>query len=190
MAHILHASFHCEMNSRGRLALAENRREITVTNAELMEAGLGAPNASWRRKFVGDKWGGKYLRAPDIYWTIIDKGRGKLVRLGDTAKVRRGVTTGANDFFLLNNETIERWGIELEFRRPIMTSPQESRRIAINPSYLPYQLFICHADKEYMVGTAALEYITWGEAQGYHLGRLWQHVVGGTIWWIFHWRIY
>ena len=35
------------------------------------------------RKYTGDKWGGKYLRAPDIYWTIIEKGKDKLVRLGD-----------------------------------------------------------------------------------------------------------
>ena len=153
------------------LANTESRREISVTHSELMDAGKGSPDARGRRKFVGDKWGGKYLRAPDIYWTIFDKGRGNLVRLGNIAKVRRGVTTGANDFFLLNDEMIERWGIELEFRRPILTSPQESRRIAINPSYLPYQLFICHADKGYMVGTGALEYIEWGEAQGYHLGE-------------------
>lgn len=153
------------------LANTEGRREISVTHSELMEAGKGSPDARGRRKFVGDKWGGKYLRAPDIYWTIFDKGRGNLVRLGNIAKVRRGVTTGANDFFLLNDETIARWGIELEFRCPILTSPQESRRIAINPSYLPYQLFICHADKGYMVGTGALEYIEWGEAQGYHLGK-------------------
>ena len=27
-------------------------------------------------KYTGDKWGGKYLRAPDIYWTILEKGEG------------------------------------------------------------------------------------------------------------------
>ncbi len=28
-------------------------------------------------RYVGNKWGGKYLRAPDIYWTILEKGKGK-----------------------------------------------------------------------------------------------------------------
>ncbi|MEW6416635.1 MAG: DNA methyltransferase [Nitrospirota bacterium] len=46
------------------------------------------------------KWGGKYLRAPDIFFTILEKGKGKLVRLGDIAEVRRGITSGANEFFL------------------------------------------------------------------------------------------
>ena len=45
--------------------------------------------------------GGKYLRAPDIFFTILEKGKDKLVRLGYIAEVRRGFTTGANDFFYL-----------------------------------------------------------------------------------------
>jgi len=53
------------------------------------------------RPCAGSKWGGKYLRAPDIFFTILEKGKGKLVRLGDIARVRRGFTTGANEFFYL-----------------------------------------------------------------------------------------
>ena len=42
--------------------------------------------------------GGKYLRAPDIFFTILDKGKGKFVKLGDIANVKRGFTTGCNEF--------------------------------------------------------------------------------------------
>ncbi len=68
-----------------------------------MEAGGDAQgvNAVPKAKYIGEKWGAKYLRAPDIYWTILAKGRGKLVRLGDVAEAQRGFTTGANEFFLL-----------------------------------------------------------------------------------------
>jgi hypothetical protein len=52
-------------------------------------------------KYSANKWGGKYLRAPDIYWKIMEKAGDKLVPLGDVAEVRRGITTGANDFFFL-----------------------------------------------------------------------------------------
>jgi hypothetical protein len=55
--------------------------------------------------YEGNKWGGKYLRAPEIYWKILEKGRGKLVRLGDIAEVRRGFTTGANEFFYVEDVT-------------------------------------------------------------------------------------
>lgn len=56
-------------------------------------------------KYEGDKWGGKYLRAPDIYWKILEKGKDKLVRLGDIAEVRRGFTTGVNEFFYVEDVT-------------------------------------------------------------------------------------
>jgi len=55
--------------------------------------------------YTASKWGGKYLRAPDIYFTILEKGKGKLVRLGDIAEVRRGFTTGANEFFYVEDVT-------------------------------------------------------------------------------------
>ncbi len=51
--------------------------------------------------YVGNKWGGKYLRAPDIFFTILEKGKDKLVKLGDIAEVRFGIKTGANEFFYL-----------------------------------------------------------------------------------------
>jgi hypothetical protein len=47
-------------------------------------------------RYIGNKWSGKYLRAPDIYWTILEKGKGKLVRLGDVAAIRAGIITGNN----------------------------------------------------------------------------------------------
>ena len=144
------------------------RREILKTRGELMESGLGARNARGQRKYVGDKWGGKYLRAPDIYHHIIEKYADKLVRLGDIAIVKRGVTTGANDFFYLSHEDAESWGIENEYLCPVMTSPQESRSIAIDPDTLPMWLFMCHADKDDLAYTGALAYIKWGEAQEYH----------------------
>ena len=56
---------------------------------------------------MGNKWGGKYLRASDIYFTILEKGKGKLVKLGDIADIRFGITAGANDFFYVEDITDE-----------------------------------------------------------------------------------
>ena len=58
-------------------------------------------------EYIGNKWGGKYLRAPEIYWIILKKGRNKLVRLGDIAEVRFGIKTGANEFFYVEDVTDE-----------------------------------------------------------------------------------
>ena len=107
-------------------------------------------------------------RAPDIYHAILDNYGDKLVRLGDVATVRRGVTTGANDFFYLTPQVIAEFRIEPEYRRPVMTTPQESRRIAVDPTRLTKQLFMCRADQDDLAGTGALAYVQWGEEQGYH----------------------
>ena len=152
------------------------RREVIRRNEELRAAGTDEskkkrPNSKGKgghTGYVGDKWGSKYLRAPDIYHTILNDYGDKLVRLGDVAAVRRGITTGANKFFYLTPEVISQFGIEAEYCRPVMTTPQESRSIAVDPMRLPKQLFMCHDDKADLSSTGALAYIEWGEAQEYH----------------------
>ena len=84
-------------------------RVFPITQKELLEDGWEYPETYDPKKdaplskgqYAGNKWGGKYLRAPDIFFTILEKGKGKLVKLGDIAEVRRGFTTGVNDFFYL-----------------------------------------------------------------------------------------
>ena len=133
-------------------------------------------------RYIGNKWGGKYLRAPDIFFTILEKGKGKLVRLGEIAEVRFGIKTGANEFFYLEptgkpapagylhvrNSAGWEGEIEEEFLKPVIKSPRECRSILIEPEDLRYKIFMCHRDKAALKGTAALEYIRWGESQGYH----------------------
>ena len=150
---------------------ASQRREMLMSKSELMDASLGSPDAQGRRKFVGDKWGAKYLRAPDIYRTVMTKGEGKMVRLGDVADVKFGIKTGANAFFYLSADGVARWGIEDEFLKPVMTSPQESRSLLLDSEKLQHRLFLCDKDKTEIVGTAARDYIDWGESQGFHQRR-------------------
>ncbi|MCS7281358.1 MAG: Eco57I restriction-modification methylase domain-containing protein, partial [Desulfobacterota bacterium] len=133
-------------------------------------------------RYQANKWGGKYLRAPEMFFTILEKGKGKLVRLGDIAEVRFGIKTGANEFFYLEptgkpapkgyihvrNSAGWEGEIEEEFLKPVIKSPRECRTILIKPEDLRYKIFMCHRDKSELKRTAALEYIGWGEAQGFH----------------------
>ena len=141
----------------------ENRRERTRTYTELAQAGTR------EKKYAGDKWGGKYLRAPDIYWTLLEKGKDKLVRLGDVAEVRFGIKTGANEFFFLNQDDLSEWNIEDEFLVPAIKNVREVNQIVVNPSSFPLKLFLCNSSRKDLEGTNALEYIKWGETQGFHL---------------------
>ena len=140
-------------------------RIFPISQRDLLEE--GSDDTAPRAKYTGDKWGGKYLRAPDIYWTILEKGKDKLVRLGDVAEVRFGIKTGANKFFYLDDQKIQEWGIEEEFLKLVIKSPRECRSILIDPSQLKFKLFMCGADRTDLAGTAALEYIEWGESEGF-----------------------
>jgi len=136
-------------------------------------------------KYVGEKWGGKYLRAPDIFFTILEKGKGKLVKLSDIADVRFGIKTGANEFFYLTDEQVKKWGIEEEFLKPVIKSPRECKSILVNPKDLKYKIFICNKSKEELKGTNALKYIEWGESQKTEDGVRWNDVpsVSGRRYW-------
>ena len=162
--------------------------------------------------YEGNKWGGKFLRAPDIFFTILKKGKDKLVRLGDIAEVKRGFTTGANEFFYVEDwtdkitekelEKIEnlnlkdissiddikerglkvikpsKWGsnardyklflIEEEFIKPVIKSPRELKTIVVREEDLKYKVFMCNKSKKELKDTSALDYIKWGEKQGFH----------------------
>lgn len=88
----------------------EEMRVFPISQNELWEEGFDEE----KNRFVGAKWG-KYLRAPEIYFEILQKCKDKLVPLKELAKVRFGIKTGANDFFYLTEKEIEKHKIEWKF---------------------------------------------------------------------------
>ena len=56
--------------------------------------------------YVAGKWG-RFLRAPDLYFRLIKDYRSRLVRLGEIAEVKRGITSGCDDFFMPHDVTQE-----------------------------------------------------------------------------------
>ncbi|MBI5213531.1 MAG: N-6 DNA methylase [Nitrospirae bacterium] len=149
------------------------------------------------------KWG-QYLRAPDVYFEILERCRNKLVPLKELADVRRGYTTGINDFFYLTEEKAKHWGIENEFLVPIIKSFKELDRIKIDSSLQTNRyLFKCNKEKKLLRGTNALKYIKHGEGQATEEGvsypevpsvkgrRLWYDIGERKPWDIFvqeHWN--
>ena len=160
---VLDAVIFEEVEEATQRRTTPEHRIFPITQSALLESGCDT-----QAKYTGDKWGGKYLRAPDIYWTVLEKGKDKLVRLGDVAEVRFGIKTGVNDFFYFDPEKIREWEIEEEFLKSVIKSPRECKSILIDPSELKFKLFMCGKDKTDLPGTAALEYIKWGEAQKFH----------------------
>lgn len=154
----------------------EAYRVFPLTQGDLLKQGMDPE----KKEFAGDKWGGRYLRAPDIYWAILERCKDKLVRLGDIAEVRRGYTTGANEFFFVNEHAIAEWGIEEEFLAPAVKSPRECEEIWLESTKFGLHLFLCHKKRNDLSGTNALEYIKYGESQGFNKRPTCR---ARTLWW-------
>lgn len=116
-------------------------------------------------KYGGNKWGGKYLRAPDIYWTILEKGKGKLVRLGDIAEVKFGIKTGADSFFYISKKDLIVLGIEKEFIYPILVSSEQAKGFTTNKDDTDIFLVTTTKSKKEIRGSNLLKYIERGETE-------------------------
>ena len=123
---VLDAVIFYEIETASERSSTQEHRVFPISQGNLLAE--GSDYATSNPKYTGDKWGGKYLRAPDIYWTILEKGEDKLVRMGDVAEVRYGIKTGINEFFYLDDQRIGEWGIEEEFLKSVIKSPRECER--------------------------------------------------------------
>lgn len=83
---------------------------FTLTQKELWDEGYDLTKGSYE----GSKWG-KYIRAPEIFYKVLEKCEDKLIPLKKLATAHRGITTNSNPFFYLEDETIKRKKIEKEF---------------------------------------------------------------------------
>ena len=133
----------------------------TKIQKELWEEGFDKDE----NKYLGSRWG-KYLRAPEIFFKILERAEDLFVPLKEAADVRFGIKTGGNEFFYLTEETIKKYGIEKEFFQPIIFTLKEVESYSIDKNKLKYKVLICHKQKEELKQTNVLKYILWGEESG------------------------
>ena len=77
---------------------------VTTASGNRENRGLGAH--PFQGQYIGGKWG-IYLRAPDIFFKLLDRCGSRLVPLGQIAGIRRGVTSGVDGFFFVRDVTEE-----------------------------------------------------------------------------------
>ncbi|MEM3459514.1 MAG: N-6 DNA methylase [Candidatus Bathyarchaeia archaeon] len=106
-----------------------------------------------------DKWG-KFLRAPTIYFKLLSNP--KMIKFREVADIKRGYTTGANEFFYLDKEKIKLWGIEKQFLEPIVTSPKNIK-IELRSRDISDWLLMVNLSKEELSNQNILKYIEHGE---------------------------
>ncbi|MCA6212800.1 MULTISPECIES: Eco57I restriction-modification methylase domain-containing protein [Thermococcus] len=150
-------------------------------------------------EYKGMKWGGILIRAPRIFYVILDKGKDKLVRLERIADVTRGFTTGANEFFYLEpirnpvewpvckicgrvhepgeglvavkNKAGWEGYIEGEFLKPLIKSPKDLKHLIVKREDLTMMVFMCDISPTNLENEYfhAFNYVQWGESNKYHL---------------------
>jgi len=156
-------------------------RIFPITAAALLAEGsemAGGKGLRTSGKYVGDKWGGKYLRAPDIFFTILEKGAEKLVRLGDIAEVMTGCYSGLNDFFYVTKKTTDEFRIEPDYLVALLKSSSDVKRLEIT-STLRMKVVSIPSIRRERLGAGVKSYIQWGEKQ---VTRRRQKTAAGIPW--------
>jgi len=163
-----------EIEKSSNVTSTDDFRVFPITKKELLKDGIELPKEKTllRRPedlpYIGSKWGGKYLRAPDILFRVLELCKEKLVKLKDIADIRRGITPGIREFFYVDNAKISEWKIEKEFIVPIITSTHEIDSLVVDSKLLRSKLFLCRKTKRELRASkryGALAYIESGESQ-------------------------
>jgi adenine-specific DNA-methyltransferase len=106
---------------------------------------------------------------------IVSLVEGRTAKLGDYARVRRGIATGDNSFFCLTRSEADEWGIEPEYLVPVVVGAKDlpssgvldeafrAERIAAGARAF---LLFCHEPKNALLGKNVLRYIEHGESLG------------------------
>lgn len=150
-------------------------RIFTKTQKELWDEGWNDEE----NKYEGSKWG-KYMRAPEIFFKILEKGKYIFIPLGSSVY---GIKTGNNDFFIpdkkyfivskeneyylikdkKSNKTI--FKIEKKFIVPVAESPQSYSKILINN--LKHLVYITK-ERIPTKNDNIMGYLKWGEDGGFN----------------------
>lgn len=159
-------------------------------------------------KGESSKWG-LYIRAPQVYFDLLQQAGDKFVPLSEIAEVRFGIKTGINDFFYLEPlgsgekpdtlrvKNSRGWVGEIEEAclRPVIKSPKEAKSMVVDPASLKYRLFLPPIDPKAndlevelrMAYPLAYQYMRWGAQQRTSQGQPWPDVLsvqGRKVWWL------
>lgn len=152
----------------------DEMRVFPISQNELWEEGFDEE----KNRFIGAKWG-KYLRAPEIYFEILQKCRNKFIRLKEIAKIKRGFTTGANDFFYIKEKEIKKKKLEKKFwthkdekgkiiANKVVLKALEVSTPTIDPEELRNYVLLINESRKKLKGKNIEKYISDGENKKYH----------------------
>ena len=168
----------------GNVVETDTYRCFPIVQEDLLEDGWEYPENYKNGRFKegnygGNNWGGKYLRAPNILYSVLQKGDFK--DLQTIGKIGTYLNTGGADKFyfvkvkqrnngtslVLNTEFEEEFEVENRFLQPIIKSSQELSRILIEDKDVRSHI-ISIPDDEKISGLKVNDYIQFGIKKKYN----------------------
>ncbi|MFX0092442.1 MAG: Eco57I restriction-modification methylase domain-containing protein [Candidatus Hodarchaeota archaeon] len=149
---------------------------IRVVNQRLL--GNSAPNVV--TSGVKGNWN-IYLRAPKIYFDLLNSNDGKLIPLAEIAHISRGIRTGANKFFYQKRTALQRFqNLDLEYFKPLIKSPRGMNSLLIRPQHIQWSIFACSTPKKNL-SNLLRDFISEAEKSRFHERiapnkELWYHL--------------
>ena len=120
-------------------------------------------NLDDQRRFTGARLGAVYLRAPDIYFAILERGKDVLTPLRRVAAGVLGTKTGCDEFFVRTPRDLAKLGLEERFAKAGYWSPTGARNFRLTAHNAPDRLVLIPQSKRQLRGTRAARYIRWAE---------------------------
>jgi len=151
----------------GRADSAEEHR--------VLKSAEGSAEPKRRLTYIGSKWGNLHLRAPPVFFKIVERGKSRFKPLGVVATLKFGIKTGCDDFFFLkpikfseDNVLCENgfgftFKLERKYCPPLLDFIGDISGYIKNIESLPSRVFLCNEDRTKLRRTYALKYIEWGE---------------------------
>ena len=158
---VLDAVIFEEVEEADERRTTKEHRIFPIPQRALLDSGCDTQaTGTTPAQYTGDKWGGKYLRAPDIYWTLLEKGRDKLVSIEPSLGK---VMTVAWSRQGRNSEIMSTKDLVSEERTiPVLKSPREFGGIIIKSSDAKTHLRIDLIDDKQIVKTP----LVWDDIRG------------------------
>jgi len=213
-------SFRDEILALARNTVNERYRARLVRQADLWDEGVRLGEVMKKSdadeeddeqsggEYYGGKWG-VYLRAPDLWFNLMDETGHRWERLGIIANVKRGITSGADDFFYVRDVTEDYLSsfpkpsefrdatgyarkvfesgkvrlvqcgqgftilkaIEAKYMQPEIHSLMEIFGYSVTAKDCSRKVLMVSKRKPQLKNTYVLEYIKWGEEQGFHKNK-------------------
>lgn len=145
----------------------EMLRVVPKTVTELLKEGTDSTAQQSQRfspNYIGNKWGGEYLRAPDIFFKVLEKGKDKLEKLIKLAEVNEGLPTGANNFFFVPFNVVNEFQIEDQYLLPALMKTRGKAFLRLTSDKIDRCFLALERNKGWQKANVA-KYIKYGEKE-------------------------